>query len=318
MLELLDAKGKKIEFFVEKEKIEISDAEAECFLQQDIRGVWAIFYEKCREKYLKKNPNIERLESDLYRNGVEHIASVLSDKDVTLVRSIIENSSVFHTFPRSSGSNVTEEADVNVTYTAQHIEINAEAKIKIYPLLYRILNNETVKKIESLMQSYFAIDHIFFSRTYPDADPIVSFRWHRDAGPKFQTHIMVYLSDSEETGGRTEFINYHYSGCVELSGYAGNKNIERRATDLKYIVPDMEVIAPKPRAGDIIIFNATQIYHQGIHPNTGYRDVMFIILRPDMMSWSKSVDLKKVFSHPRGLALFSQNPFSNYATLTRY
>ncbi|WP_232302770.1 hypothetical protein, partial [Elstera litoralis] len=60
-------------------------------------------------------------------------------------------------------------------------------------IIASVMNEHTTEIIRDYFEAHFSISCAIFSEAFPDADPITSFRWHKDYGPSCQTHIMVYL-----------------------------------------------------------------------------------------------------------------------------
>ncbi|HBC08344.1 MAG TPA: hypothetical protein DC046_12310, partial [Rhodospirillaceae bacterium] len=66
--------------------------------------------------------------------------------------------------------------------------------------------------------------------------------WHRDYQPPQQFHLMVYLTDSNEEGGGTTFLNFE---DTKAAAYAG---IHFQSMDKErfYSIKDMEAKVGRP------------------------------------------------------------------------
>jgi len=276
--------------------------------------IWDIFTKKACEIYRDKGGESLGGSCELSKKGVTLVDSVITKEDVFAIKSILGDDPEISEVERSeSPSNGSPYSGEN-TYTVKPIIFNVSLKRQINKLIYKIMSKKFVSDLEIYFQSFFSINHVMLSRAFPDPDPIVSFRWHRDAGPKMQTHIMVYLDDYETTGGRTEFVDYEDSLELEKIYSIAPSEMFRRVTDLSDIYPKASIIRPFPKSGDALIFNSTQIFHRGIHPEQAFRDVLFIILQPDIQPWSKLFPSERVFKYPSGTSLYNNHPFEPYIT----
>lgn len=293
---------------VNGQPIAFSEEEIQKLNTRDSVEVWNVFHAACKRFYKynsKKNKNT------LKKEGVDHIKSLLKPKDVKDFKKIWEENLQPVYMDRNENSGITVGADSNKKYSVVNYQITPESIGFVTGIIPKILNNKITAYLEDYFESHFSISLILFAEAFPDPEPITSFRWHRDVGPLSQTHIMVYLDGAEETGGRTDFINYADSQKLEEAGYTPGKPKDRRLS-IKDISDEIEIISPKPEAGDALIFNATRIFHCGVHPIRHTRKVMFLILRPDFRHWAEASATEPVFGFPTGRDIELVNPFIPY------
>lgn len=269
--------------------------------------VWNVFTNTSKNFYSKNN-NFGK--NDLKTQGFEFIKAALSKEDVLALKKEWNDHFIPWKISRDSDTlNLAkEEKD---SYSVVNYQVAIRSLPLISEIVIKILNPKITTKIENYLESHFAISHVMFAEAFPDAAPITSFRWHYDVGPSSQTHIMVYLDDADETGGRTEFLNYDDSQKIRDSGYNPIVASER-LLDITDIDPSVEVIKPSPEVGDMIIFNATKIYHCGIHPTKKTRKVVFIILHSDFAPWTETAHERNIFNYPVGRFIYNENPFFTY------
>lgn len=281
--------------------------EIEDISSRSCEKVWNVFTNTSKRFYSKNN-NFGK--NDLKTQGFELIKGALSKEDVlALKKEWAENFTPWKIARDSEALHLAkEEKDA---YSVVNYHVTAQSLQLISDIIIKILRPDITAKIEDYLESHFAINHVLFAEAFPDAEPITSFRWHYDVGPSSQTHIMLYLDDADETGGRTEFLNYDDSQKIRDSGY--NPTVASdRLLDITDIDPTVEAAKPFPKAGDMIIFNATKIYHCGIHPTKKSRKVVFIILHSDFAPWIETAHERNIFSYPVGRFIYNENPFFTY------
>lgn len=284
---------------------EISDMET-----NESWKVWAVYYEACKRHYKE---NIQLPKDDLSEKGVMHFENILSAEDVLELKTQWEQDFKILKLARNEKGIEPVVTKKNKEYSVQTYTIKPQNVPTISKIIGKTLNYKVTKSLENYFQSYFSIHHALFSEASPDPEPITSFRWHRDGGPQTQTHVMIYLDDAEETGGRTEFLSYQDTDKAIDAGY--HPIITERVRDITEICPDLTVIRPKPKAGDILIFNASRVYHCGIHPTKKTRKVMTLVLQPDFLPWHQVSGITGIFSHPVGTDLRAHDPFTRYYKL---
>lgn len=139
---------------------------------------------------------------------------------------------------RDSGGeqNKTPEFDFRRDDSNRVVSIDREVVSTVMPVVHRILRRQIVATCEAFLESYFKLNSIRLFRTLPVRDALVSFRWHVDAAPPGQIHILVYLTDAGPDGinGCTSFLPRPYYDQLNASGYAYGA-IDDRVQDLAQI-----------------------------------------------------------------------------------
>ncbi len=270
--------------------------------------VWSVFDEVAHSVYEKKE-SISN--NDLKVNGYKLINKALLPSDVAELKRVWNEKFQPISIERSEDTLNILTDKIKEEYSVKMFSVPNDSKDYIKIILKKIFSEDNVKILEDYFGSYFSINHVLFSLASPDGNPITSFRWHKDSGPKKQTHIMVFLSSSYETGGRIEFINYEDSSKIQDDDY-WNLGPEGRLHSIQDLVPDASIYAPMPVEGDAIVFNATNIYHCGKHPTQGVRYVMNIIMQPDLLPWNEVLETSDILKHPAGFYLKKHNPFYPY------
>jgi ectoine hydroxylase-related dioxygenase (phytanoyl-CoA dioxygenase family) len=293
---------------VRGETIYFSQDEIEALNSLDVSRVWSVFQNLCKKKYPFP---IRNTDNELKKNGIEHLKSVISRDSIEKLKREWENFFVPIIFERNSTNNILAKDNNSQEYSVRNYVINERSLAIVQEIIRNLFSEIIVQKLENYLESFFSISHIMFSETFPDPDPITSFRWHCDFGPVSQTHIMLYLDDAEITGGKTEFINYEDSKKIIETGQ-GFLPMADRQLSIKNMYSDANVISPNPKAGDILIFNATQVYHCGIHPTSRSRKILTIVLQSSLVPWKEALSHHNILAFPGGRSLIDENPFFPY------
>lgn len=293
-------------------EIDFTDDEFSKIENNDFLGMWAVFHKKTQYQFRKENENFEPKMNDLKKNGVIYIKNSLNLKELLNFREAWgEKLSKIRISKNADAPVLLDDESNENEYSVRNHSVKEEYHDEVYAFLDKVINDDITKIINDYFESNFSICYAIFSEAFPDLDPITSFRWHKDYGPECQTHMMIYLDDAAETGGRTEFINYDDSRRIDATGYDPN-NLKDRVKNIQEILNDINVISPQPKIGDIVIFNATRIYHSGIHPTNKSRKAIILALQPDFLPWKKSVNRILFLKHPMGRNISQENPFHPY------
>lgn len=294
-------------------EIDFTDEEFSKIESNDVLGIWSVFHKKTQDQFRKENINFQPKENDLIKNGIIHINSVLSPKDISkLKQDWNKNLSPVRMLRETDRVVIVDDNEHRDNhYSVVNHSVKDEYHNNIFRILEKAINENVTKIMTDYFHSNFSICCAIFSEAFPDSDPITSFRWHKDYGPDCQTHMMIYLDDAAETGGRTDFINYNDSRRIDETGYDPN-NFKGRVKNIKEILDDVNIISPQPKAGDALIFNATRIYHLGVHPKQNSRKVIILVFQPDFLPWQKSVNRFLFLKNPMGRNMSQENPFHPY------
>lgn len=293
---------------VKGETVYFSQDEIEALNSLDASRVWSVFQDLCKKKYPF---SIKNTDNELKKNGIEHLKLVISKENIEKLKNEWENFFVPIIFQRDQTNNVLAQDGKHQEYSVRNYTIPEHSLEIVQEIVGSIFSQLIVQKLENYLESFFSISHIIFSETFPDPHPITSFRWHCDFGPMSQTHIMLYLDDAEITGGKTEFINYEDSKKIIETGQ-GFLPMADRQLSIKNMCSEANVISPNPKAGDILIFNASQVYHCGIHPTSRSRKVLTIVLQSSLVPWQEALSHHNILAFPGGRSLIDENPFFPY------
>jgi len=126
------------------------------------------------------------------------------------------------------------------------------------------------------------------ARTVPGKSSTRSMCWHCDTGPTRHLKLLVYLEDSSQSGGSTEFLAPAASDRLRQAGYTFGAT-SRRTTDLGPLARALELdarpIRPELRAGQALIFEPTRTLHRGVVPTLQHRHVVTLCLLPSPVDW---------------------------------
>lgn len=171
------------------------------------------------------------------------------------------------------------------------VAVDQEVIGVMMPTIQRILRRQIVTTCEAYLGSHFKVNSFRLFRAVPTEDALVSFRWHIDAAPPGQIHVMVYLTDAGPDGlnGCTSFLPRQYFEQLNAGGYAYG-SIDDRVVDLAQIdgggVLADKVETPLPRAGDALVFAPGTLFHRGVSPRAGFRDALLLVLVPSLEPWA--------------------------------
>ena len=165
-----------------------------------------------------------------------------------------------------------------------------------------ILNTVITPSIDDAMLAYFESEYhpiwMKFFRNDPGkvTDEDVSFKWHLDGGPEKHLKMLVYLNDSDESGGDTLFLSHKSTFKLKVLGYALTK-LDKRTSDLTelcnlYDIPYSPVGA-NCKEGECVLFAPMQYLHRGVWPTKGPRYIVQICFVPSKMPWLEACQKHK-------------------------
>jgi len=133
--------------------------------------------------------------------------------------------------------------------------------------------------------------------------PTASWLWHFDNVPLPALKVLLYLSDTKDTGATTRMLDYRTSQSLKQRGYLGLIPRDRTA-DIRKLADawgiPVTVHAPALSAGDALLFH-TNCFHQAVTPAYGFRDVMTFFVLPARQPWRQSVgDVLRLEKRPGG------------------
>lgn len=144
--------------------------------------------------------------------------------------------------------------------------------------------------LRAFFGGHYWIPSIDVLRTYPfDGEPHGSYCWHADNHPRQVVKLMLYLTETDETGGGTAFLDRKTTRRFVSAGYDGAVTRERVA-DLtpfarKHGIP-FSPLRPLLKPGDGVIFQGN-VLHKGVLPTKGFRDVINLFFLPSRVPWQE-------------------------------
>jgi len=235
----------------------------------------------------------------------------LAESGVAVFRGLLETGEADDFSRRMGGAIAVKREDADPTQAAssdleagtEFIKFDANLRALATLKLPRILNEKVTTALERYFGSYFRIDCLRMYRTFPLANSLDSFRWHRDCAPMAQVHIMVYLTDSGADTGGTSFLDLEQTRAAAQAGYSF-PYVHERIAEIGKVFETCDrppaVTRPKLAAGDAVAFASPRVLHRGHSPETGFRDVLLLILLPSFVPWSWEIndfDSDYIFPH---------------------
>ncbi len=112
--------------------------------------------------------------------------------------------------------------------------------------------------------------------------------WHCDSGPTQHLKLLLYLSDTDECGGGTAFLDKFSTQRLKNIGY-GFCSLEQRVEDLSTTFEaykiEHQIYQPRIQAGDVILFEPNNIMHRAVWPTDDYRYLIQVCLVPSIEFW---------------------------------
>ena len=163
----------------------------------------------------------------------------LAESGVVVNRGLLDTEEADYFSPRMGRAIAVKREDADPTQAAasdkeagtEFITFDANLRAVVTLKLPRILNETVTAALERYFGSYFRIDFVRMYRTFPLADSLVSFHWHRDCAPMAQLHIMVYLTDSGAHSGSTSFLDLEQTRAAAQAGYSF-PNLDERIAEI--------------------------------------------------------------------------------------
>ena len=156
-------------------------------------------------------------------------------------------------------------------------------------ILTTLITQDVDQRLTALFRSEYRIKWFSCQKVSENSDNNVSFLWHKDIGPEHHAKMIVYLSDTEETGGRTDFIDADTTEKIRHAGYDYVARDDRFEDMLPFAkergIPLTVHDAPFAR-GEAVIFEPTQVLHRGIKPNIAPRYTITLCILPHDKPWT--------------------------------
>ncbi|MEJ8568196.1 hypothetical protein [Elongatibacter sediminis] len=161
-------------------------------------------------------------------------------------------------------------------------------------LLDEILPGAVDAAVSGFFRSEYLVHWVALAVTRPVPEQkSVSFRWHCDKGPTAHLKLIVYLNDTAEHGGNTEFIDLRDTAAVARRGYLFGWSKTRTAD-----VNRLARLAGRPldthvadrAAGEAVLFQPARVLHRGLGPRNGPRLTATLCLLPSPVHWQRALE----------------------------
>ncbi len=152
-------------------------------------------------------------------------------------------------------------------------------------------------QVEARMLRYFGSEFVpywyCFQETRPHAQESRAFCWHCDKGPGKWLKILLYFTDSAETGGNTLVLDKDDSAAVAATGYTFGPVSDRTGD-----VEELARLAGRPlkplrlriRPGEAVLFEPARLLHKGQLPDKAPRFIMQILFLPSPVPWREGLE----------------------------
>jgi hypothetical protein len=140
--------------------------------------------------------------------------------------------------------------------------------------------------------SYYKVQVVHAVRVYPIPEAQGSFLWHIDDMPQEAVSLFVYLTDTDQYGGTTAFLDREETAALRRKGYTGHvtrQRIDDIAAFGSSIGVPLKPFRPELVRGDGILWQ-NNVLHRGILPTRGFRDLLSIMLLPSPRPWRKELE----------------------------
>ena len=151
--------------------------------------------------------------------------------------------------------------------------------------------------VDALITDFFGSEYVPYWAAYQVATPDVSakraFCWHCDKGPSKWLKILLYFTNSDDTGGNTILLNRQESEYIARTGYTFGP-LKERVEDLAPIARrhgfEIHPLQFSIRAGQGVLFEPAQLMHRGLPPSKAPRKIMQILILPSPLPWRKALE----------------------------
>lgn len=146
--------------------------------------------------------------------------------------------------------------------------------------------------LDPYLASYFGCEYMplflrFYANKPGDKRPYAA-NWHCDAGPRKHLKLLLYLNDSDESGGNTEFLDHDTTMRLDETGYLFCP-LDNRTDDLTTIcfengIPYQPLWHPI-KAGEGVLFEPSAVMHRAVWPTKAPRYMAQICILPSPVPW---------------------------------
>lgn len=156
---------------------------------------------------------------------------------------------------------------------------------------FDIINDSVDLGARRYFGSYYKVQVVHAVRVYPIPEAQGSFLWHIDDMPQEAVSLFVYLTDTDQYGGTTAFLNREETDALRKQGYTGHvtrQRIDDIAVFGQSIGIPLKPFRPELVRGDGILWQ-NNVLHRGILPTRGFRDLLSIMLLPSPRPWREEL-----------------------------
>lgn len=235
---------------------------------------YAAFAALCRENF-QREPGAT---CDLTRQGFnrfELLSSAQADKILALLKKAESDSNLFDDLGGGIGA----------------IKIHRPEVMRM--ILMTLITPMVDQQLTALFGAEYRIKWFSCQRVVYDQDANISFLWHKDMGPSEHAKMIVYLSDTSETGGRTDFIDAETTEQLRQAGY-DFVDLQERFEDLRPFAEERDIPltvydAPYVK-GEAVLFHPVDVLHRGVKPHLAPRYTITLCLVPHDEPWTAWLD----------------------------
>jgi hypothetical protein len=172
------------------------------------------------------------------------------------------------------------------TWQGRHITFEKPLSV-LGERFFGIINADVEQRLRAYFHSHFKVQVVHAVRVHPIPAAQGSFLWHIDDMPQEAVSLFVYLTDTDDDGGGTAFLDRGETAALQRAGYFGHRTKER-IDDIAAFGAGLGIACkpfrPKLARGDGILWQ-NNVLHRGILPRRGFRDLLSIMFLPSPRPW---------------------------------
>ena len=292
----------EIKFISDGKYLNLEPESERVILKKNHFHVHAAHHIICRELYAKqKQETKEKQQQELKNNGLYIVRNCIASDEANQISKMIDDVIEHQIFPMMD------------------IVPFGELRRVLVSLLPQIFQPMNTLLIENYLGSYFRVAETQLYRTQMGSGQTnISCKWHRDAAPMAQLHLLLYLTSRHQHDPGTQILSLSDTLRMAKYGYSYGP-FDERLDDLSTVLPKdaplPEIIDPEFEAGDAIIFSAPRMLHKGLIGHGNYRDVFLLTLLPSFIPWQEDIEhlgTEHLFPEEKGLNTLQGNPFSRF------
>jgi hypothetical protein len=177
------------------------------------------------------------------------------------------------------------------TWNERHIAFSRPLDI-FGDRFFDIISPSVDRNLRLYFGSYYKVQVVHAIRVHPIPEAQGSFLWHIDDMPQEAVSLFVYLTDTDQYGGTTAFLDREETSTLRRKGYTGHVT-RQRIDDIsafgQTIGVPLKPFRPELVRGDGILWQ-NNVLHRGILPTRGFRDLFSIMFLPSPRPWRKELE----------------------------